>query len=134
MGGRKDYVLIGKKWLSALLELHYKQSNGQVLAEIRSRIKNADRISKLELLGGGEKPDGIWEWLLGKNDVLMEACQGLVGGALINAFRSSDVFKNYRFREEIMRRATAIDFVTHTESVRRDQDFRAESPGVSKVD
>ena len=117
-----------------LLELRYRQPNGRVSGGISSQLENANRISHLDLGGCGKNPEEIWELLLGKNDVLMEACQGLVGGALINAFRSSDVFKNYRFREEIMRRATAIDFVTHTESVRRDQDFRAESPGVSKVD
>ena len=65
---------------------------------------------------------------LGKNDVWMEAGQCLTDGWLIKAFRTSDIFKRYRFIEEAMRRATAIDFVTHTESDLDDQILRGNSP------
>ena len=61
---------------------------------------------------------------MGKNDGLIDARQGLTGGELVKAFRYSEIFKNYRFRGEIMSRASAIDFVAHTESDLQDQDFR----------
>ena len=53
------------------------------MAEIRRRIKNANRIPHAEMGEGGKNPEGIWEWLLGKNDVLMEAGRGLEDGELI---------------------------------------------------
>ena len=45
----KNYVIIGKKRLFDLLELHYKRHNGKFLDEIRSQIKNANRIAHVEL-------------------------------------------------------------------------------------
>ena len=96
--------MIDKKWLFGLLEFRYKQPNGKVLAEIGSHVKDVNRIAKLEL-GGGKNPEGIPERLLSKNGVLMEECHGLAGGVSIKSFKASDIFTNYRFKEEIMRRA-----------------------------
>ena len=45
MIGIEDYVVIDRKRLFDLLELHYKQSNGQFLAEIGSQIKDVNRIA-----------------------------------------------------------------------------------------
>ena len=52
-------MVIDKKWLFGLLELPYEQSNGQVFAAIRSQIKNANRISQLDLGEGGKIPYGL---------------------------------------------------------------------------
>ena len=65
---------------------------------------------------------------MGRNVVLMGAGQGLTGGELINSFRASDIFKNYRFKEEIMRHAATIDFANYTESDLQDRGFREKFP------
>ena len=65
-GGSKDYVVIYKKWLFDILELHYKLSNGEVADGLRMHIKNANRIAQLEIGGCGKNPEWICEWLLGK--------------------------------------------------------------------
>ena len=91
------------------------------MSEIRHRVRNANRIAPTELGEGGKNPEGISGWMLGKNDVSKEAGQGLTDGELIKAYRSSDILKNYRLREEAMRRTKPIEFVTHTEDVREDQ-------------
>ena len=98
MGGREDYAAIGKKWILDLLDPRWKQYNVQVSAEIRHQIKNASRVSHLELGGGGKNPKGIRELLLCKNDVIMEAGRDLEDDELITPFRSSDIFKNGRIR------------------------------------
>ena len=85
-------------------------------------------IAPIELGGGGTNPEGIWGWLLGKNNVLMEEGQGLTGGGLIKAFRTSDIFKNYRLNEEVLRRTTYIDSVTRTESDLDGQSSRGDFP------
>ena len=67
--------MISKKRISDLLEVHYKQPNGQVLSVIRQQIKNMGRISPIELgVGGkcGKDPEGISEWMFGKMMVRME--------------------------------------------------------------
>ena len=61
---------------------------------------------------------------MGKNDVLKGAAQCLTYGELIKEFRTSDILKNYRFKEEAMRRTTSVEFVTHTEAGREDRRFR----------
>ena len=53
---------------------------------------------------------------MGKNDVLMEECQRLTYGELIKSFRASGIFKNYRIKEGIRRRATAKDSANQAES------------------
>ena len=65
---------------------------------------------------------------MGKNDVLMEEGQGLTDGGLIKAFRRSEIFKNYRLREEAMRRTATIDFVTHTHIDFHDKGIRDQFP------
>ena len=58
----------------------------------------------------------------------MGECQGLTGGGLIKAFRTSEIFKSYRFREASARRTTSVDFAERTESDLDDQSFRWHSP------
>ena len=57
----------------------------------------------------------------------MEAGHGLTDGEFVKEFSTIDIFKNYRFREEPMRRATSVDFVTHTPSDLDDQSYRMNS-------
>ena len=47
--GRKDFVVINRQRLLDLLEVHYKQSAGQVLSEIRHQIKSSGKIAPIEL-------------------------------------------------------------------------------------
>ena len=51
----------------------------------------------------------------------MEERRGLPDGELIKSVRASDIFKNYRPGEEIMRHAATADFANHTESGLHDQ-------------
>ena len=111
--GREDYVVINKHRIFELLEIRYTQRTGQVLSEIRHRIKSFGKISPIEVGEGGTNPEGIGVWSLGKNDVSMWEGPGLSGGELINAYSTIGIFKNYRFREEATRRTTPIDFVTY---------------------
>ena len=64
MGGSADYAATDKKRISDLLEPRYKQPNEPVLGEIRSRIKNANRIAQLELGECGKNTERICECLL----------------------------------------------------------------------
>ena len=57
----------------------------------------------------------------------MEEGPGLADGEVIMAFRTRGIFKNYRFREEAMRRAASVDFVSHTESDLEEKSFRGNS-------
>ena len=91
--------------------------------EIWHRVNISGETAHIELGEGGTIPDGICEWLLGRNGVLVEACQGLTDGELIKSFSTSDIFKNYRFREEAMRRTTPVALDTHTESYLDEQSF-----------
>ena len=92
-------MVINKQRLFDLLEIHYKRPTGQLLSEIRHRLRSLGKIAPVELGDGGKKPEGIWEWLLSKDGVLMEEGQGLTVGDVIKAFRTSGICKNYRFRE-----------------------------------
>ena len=58
----------------------------------------------------------------------MEAGHGLTDGEFVKEFSTIDIFKNYRFREESMRRTTSVYFATHTESDLDDQRYRGNSP------
>ena len=59
-----------------------------------------------------------------------EEGKGLTGGELIRSFRASDIFKNYRLKEELMRRTASIEFVNHTEGDPRDQGYRDQFPRI----
>ena len=113
---RKDYVVINDHWFFDLFEIHYKQSTCQLLSGLRHPIKSSGEISPIELGAGGTNPEGISEWLLGKNDVLVGAGRGLADGGLIKALRTIDILKHYRVRGGEIRRTTSIHLDTHTES------------------
>ena len=80
MGGWVDYVIVGKKWIFDLLELYYKQSNGQVLDGIWSQVKNVTTTYHLELVGVVGGPGRVRDFLLGKNDVVVEEGRRLPDG------------------------------------------------------
>ena len=79
------------------------------MSKIRRQIKSWGKIAPIALWEGGTNPEGIWEWLFCKNDVLMEEGQCLTDGGLIRAFRTIDIFKNYRFSAGAMRHTTSTD-------------------------
>ena len=58
----------------------------------------------------------------------MEEGRCLTDGELIKSFRTSDIVKNFRLREELMRHAETIEFANHTESDIQDQGFREKFP------
>ena len=97
------------------------------MAEIRIRVKNANRIARLELRWVVNIPNEFGSGYWG-NDVLMDAGRCLTDGESIESYRSSDIFKNYRSREEIMRHATTIDFANHTASDLHYQGFLDQLP------
>ena len=99
-------MVINKHRRFDLLEIHYKQSAGQSSSEIRHQIRGLAQIAPTELGEGGANPEGVWGGWLGNNDVSMEEGPGLARGELIKAFRTSDIFKNYRSRER--RRCVAL--------------------------
>ena len=117
-------MAIGKNWLFDLLEIHFDQSEGEVLSDIRTQIGNLDRIDPLELGGGYQTPGGLRGWILGKNDVMVEDNHGLKDSALAKAFRTINVVNNYRFKDEAIRQTKTVDFVTHLARGAGDQKFR----------
>ena len=64
----------------------------------------------------------------GRNGVLREEGQGLTDGELIKSLRASDIFKNYRIKEQLVRNTAAVEFVSHTESYLKDQGYRGQFP------
>ena len=57
--------IIEKTWLFALLEVHFAQSKGTILTDIRKRIIDVDRETPIELGGCYRTPEGLRVWLLG---------------------------------------------------------------------
>ena len=60
-----DYVAINKPRLFGLLEIHYAQSKGGILPDVKKKIDEAGRIGALELGRGYQTPEGLRGWLLG---------------------------------------------------------------------
>ena len=58
----------------------------------------------------------------------MEAGQCLPEGELIKSFRATDIFKNCRIKEELMRHTATVESVNHAESDIQDQGFRNHFP------
>ena len=54
-----------EKRLFDLLELHYAQSKGVIMTNVRMQITELDKISPGELGIGVRNPEGIRGWLLG---------------------------------------------------------------------
>ena len=44
---------------------------GIILANVRAQISKLDVIAPAELGGGVRNPEGIWEWLLCENEILV---------------------------------------------------------------
>ena len=81
--------------------MHFAQSKGSILTDLRQLIGDLDRASPIEIGKGFRTPEGLWEWLLGKNGVLMDTGQCLTGGWLIRAFRASDILNTYQFKMKL---------------------------------
>ena len=62
------------------------------------QIKDLDNVADLELGKGYQTSDGIWGWVLEKNDVLAEAGRRLTDSELIKAFRASKIVKHIDLR------------------------------------
>ena len=107
--------------------MHFAQSNGDVLSDSRKQIPELGKVAPVELSKGYRTPEGLLVWMLGKNDVLMEAREGLTDSGLMISFRASNILRTYRFKEEITRQATTVDFATHLERVVEDVEFRENS-------
>ena len=54
------------------------QSYGVVLANVRSQIHNLYVLDPEELGKGVRDPDGLWEFLLGKNEILVFGKPGVI--------------------------------------------------------
>ena len=111
-----------------LFKLRYRQSEGEILSDIRPQISSLNKIAPIELGKCGQNPECLWGRLLEKEDVLMGANQGLKYGGLIKAFIASDVVGNYLFKEEAIRRAASVDFFIRLELGIEDKNFRGDDP------
>ena len=56
--GGDDFASIAKKWLFGLLGLHYAQSEGGVLSDVRSQIDNLYGVGPIELRKDYQTPEG----------------------------------------------------------------------------
>ena len=83
---------------------------GSILTDIRKEIRDPDRATPTELGTCYRTPEGIWAYLLRKNDILMGDGQGLADGVLVKAFRASNILNAYQFRNEIIRQTAPVDF------------------------
>ena len=81
-----------KKRLLGLLERHYGQSEWDFTG-CWEEIGDLNKVATLELGEGCHAPEGLREWLPGKNDVLSEDGQGLTDIELVKAFRTSNIVK-----------------------------------------
>ena len=72
------------------------------------KIGDLDKVSTIELGKGYRAPEGLWEWLLGKNDALGESGRCVGDIELIKAFRASNIVRTYRFNSEITRKTMTI--------------------------
>ena len=78
------------------------------LTGVREQIGDLDREAPIELCKGYRTPGCLWEWLLGKGDVLVDDGKGLTDGDLIKAFRASNILGTYQFENEIIRRTMTM--------------------------
>ena len=81
------YELITKKRLFDLLELHYAQCKGVILANVGTRIIELDRDAPKALRNCVSNPGGLWGWRLGGNDISIGGKQGVSYYELMAAFR-----------------------------------------------
>ena len=82
-------------------EFAFRNQKGQLLADVRNQINDLDKASSVDLGKGYRSSAGLWGWLLGKNDVIVEDGQCLTGSRLIKAFRASNIVRTYQFKNEI---------------------------------
>ena len=67
--------------------MHFSQSSGTILTDIRKPIIDVDRVDPVELCKCYRTPECLRGRLLEKDDVLTESEQVLTGGEKIKAFR-----------------------------------------------
>ena len=104
--------------------MHFAQSKGPILTDVRKRIFDLDRAAPSELGKAYRHPDGLRGCLLGKNDVLMNDGQGLTDSELIKTSRVSNIFRAYQFIYEITRQTATMDFAAQMSRGGEDMGFR----------
>ena len=72
----EHFVSINTKWLFGFPEEHFSQAKGDIVTDIRKKISDLCRSVPTEIGKGYRTPEGLWGWMLQKNDVLMDDGKG----------------------------------------------------------
>ena len=74
---------------------------GAILTDGRNQISDLDKVREKDLGKGRRTPEGLREWLLGNNAVIVEAKQFLSDYELVTSFMSGNITNAYQFRDEV---------------------------------
>ena len=64
-------------------------------------IGDLDRAVPVELGKVYRSPEGLWRWLLAKNDVLRDDGLGITDSDRIKAIRTSNILETYQFKMKL---------------------------------
>ena len=103
---------------------YLKNRKGGDLDKITERIHYLDYVVRSEIGRGGIKPRRLTGWLLRKNDVLASRTQGLSDFEIMFAYRGSYIVNNYKFKDEIVRRAETMESAKKCEESAAYREFR----------
>ena len=53
------FVAINKTWLSDMMEVHFSQSKGDSLSDVRNKISDPGKVAAVELGKGYRTPEGL---------------------------------------------------------------------------
>ena len=130
---RAPFVANDKKCLFGLREVHFAQPHGAILNGIRKKISDLGRAAAGELGKGYRTPEGLWEWLLERNDVIMDDEQGLKDGELIKALRAGNVMNHYQFKGEIISQTMTMELTGRLERDGVGLEFREHLPAYMRT-
>ena len=89
--------------LFELLGVHFGQSKGALLTDVRNQYGNLGKVASIELCKCYRAPEVSWGFGLEKDGVLIEDGQGLTDSQLIKSFMSRIIVGTYPVKSEIAR-------------------------------